>query len=263
MKHGVPQGSVLGPVLFLIYINDLHKSIKYCNVRHFAGDTNLLISKNSPKQLQKYLNLDLKNLCKWLRANKISLNASKTVLLIFKHPNKKINHEFRIKMNGKRLHPSKYVKYLGVLIDSHLNFSFHINSIATMLAKIRHYVTKDTLHSIYFGIFSSILTYGSQICGQIKSKHFNRLVTLQNKAVKVLNFANFRDTVSPLYKTSKILKLSDSIRLQNFMYVLEDIKGILPPSLQNTFILSSTAHTYKLVNCKVIKMFTYDIKRSY
>ena len=114
-----------------------------------------------------------------------------------------------------------------------------------LLAKIRHYVTKDTLHSIYFGIFSSILTYGSQIWGQIKSKHFNRLVTLQNKAVKVLNFSNFRDTVLPLYKISKILKLSDSIRLQNFMYVLEDIKGILPPSLQNTFILSSTAHTYK------------------
>ena len=107
MKHGVPQGSVLGPLLFLIYINDLHKSIKYCNVHHFADDTNLLISKNSPKRLQKYLNLHLKNLCKWLRANKISLNASKTVLLIFKHPNKKINHEFRIKMNGKRLHPSK------------------------------------------------------------------------------------------------------------------------------------------------------------
>ena len=142
--------------------------------------------------------------------------------------------------------------YLGVLIDSHLNFSFHINSIATkltrsigMLAKIRHYVTKDTLRSICFGIFSSILQYGSQIWGQIKSKHFNRLVILQNKAVKVLNFANFRDTVSPQYKTSKILKLSDSIRLQNVMYVLEDIKGILPPSLQNTFILSTTAHTYK------------------
>ena len=77
MKHGVPQGSVLGPLLFLIYINDLHKSIKYCNVRHFADDPNLLISKNSPKQLQKYLNLYLKNLCQWLRANKISLNEAK------------------------------------------------------------------------------------------------------------------------------------------------------------------------------------------
>ena len=143
-------------------------------------------------------------------------------------------------MNGKRLHPSKYV-----------NFSFHINSIATkltrsigMLAKIRHYVTKDTLRSIYFGIFSSILTYGSQIWGQIKSKHFNRLVTLQNKAVKVLNFANFRDTVSPLYKTSKIFKLSDSIRLQNFMYVLEDIRNIAP---------IITKYIYIIFNCPYLQ----------
>ena len=64
MKHGMPHGSVLGPFLFLIYINHLHKAIKYCTVRHFAHDTNLVISNNSPKQIQKYINLDLKNLCK-------------------------------------------------------------------------------------------------------------------------------------------------------------------------------------------------------
>ena len=77
MKQGVPQSSVLGPLLFLIYINDLHKSIKYCNVGYFADDTNLLISDNSPKQIQHHVNLDLKHQCRWLRANKISLNKSK------------------------------------------------------------------------------------------------------------------------------------------------------------------------------------------
>ena len=166
MKHGVPQGSVLGPLLFLIYINDLNSAIKYCGVKHFADDTNLLISNESPKQIQKYINLDLKNLCKWLRANKISLNTSKTELLVFKHPNKIINYDFKIKMDGKKLYPSKFVKYLGILIDSQLNFSYHINSISNklgraigMLSKIRHYVTKDTLRSIYFGIFSSVLIY--------------------------------------------------------------------------------------------------------
>ena len=102
IKHGVPQGSVLGPLLFLIYINDLHNSIKYCIVHHFADDTNLLISENSPKKMQDHINSDLRCLCRWFRANKISLNKSKTELLIFKHPNKKINHEFKFKMDGKK-----------------------------------------------------------------------------------------------------------------------------------------------------------------
>ena len=77
MKYGVPQGSVLGPLLFLIYNDDLHKSINYCSVRHFADDTNLLISDNSPKKIQDYVNSDLKHLCRWLRANKIYLIRAK------------------------------------------------------------------------------------------------------------------------------------------------------------------------------------------
>ena len=77
VKYGVPQGSVLGPLVFLIYINDLHSAIRFCITHHFADDTNLL-KKRSLKQLPKYLNLDLKNLTNWLKANKISPNTSKT-----------------------------------------------------------------------------------------------------------------------------------------------------------------------------------------
>ena len=87
MDFGVPQGSVLGPLLFLIYINDLHVAIKYSKTRHFADDINLLINNNSLKQLNKHLNLDLRRLCNWLKANKISLSCSKTELIIFRHPN--------------------------------------------------------------------------------------------------------------------------------------------------------------------------------
>ena len=170
MHIGVPQGSVLGPLLFLIYINDLHFAIKTCTTRHFAEDTNLLIKNKSLKQLKKYLNLDLRNLCNWLKANKISLNASKTELIVFRHPCKKMNYDLRIKIDGKKLFPSKYVKYLGISMDSHLNWSHHTNIIASklscaigMLSEIRHYVSDSTLRSIYYGIFSSILTYGCQI----------------------------------------------------------------------------------------------------
>ena len=115
MQFEVPQGSVLGPLLFLIYINDLNTAIKYCTTQHFADDTNLLTKNKSLKQLKKHLNLDLRYLCKWLKANKISLNASKTELIIFRHPNKEPKYELKVKIYGKRLFPTKYVKYLGIL----------------------------------------------------------------------------------------------------------------------------------------------------
>ena len=81
---GVPQGSVLGPLLFLLCINDLHVAIKYCKIHHFADDTNLLIIHKSMKRLNKILNIDLNTLTSWLNANKISLNVSKSKLIIFK-----------------------------------------------------------------------------------------------------------------------------------------------------------------------------------
>ena len=80
---GVPQGSVLGPLLFLIYINDLNTAIKHCKVHHFADDTNLLHINDSIKKLNKAVNSDLRNLTNWLNANKISLNVSKTELILF------------------------------------------------------------------------------------------------------------------------------------------------------------------------------------
>ena len=77
LPHGVPQGSVLGPILFLIYINDLHHCVKYCTTCHFADDTNLLNISKDYKTLKKQVNYDLFNLHKWLTANKISLNEGK------------------------------------------------------------------------------------------------------------------------------------------------------------------------------------------
>ena len=252
MKFGVPQGSVLGPLLFLIYINDLYLSIKHSTARHFADDTCLLIKSKSLKRMKKLLNQDLKSLNAWLKANKISLNASKTEILIFKHHNKPLNYDLKIKLDGKRLYPSKYVKYLGILIDSQMNWSYHIKSLVPklarangMLAKIRHYVSKESLRSIYFAIFSSLMNYGAHVWGQVSNGHVKRIMKLQDKSIRIINFAKYHEPTSKLYQTSNILKFEDQIKLSNYFHVHDSINRKLPPSLQDKFQYLHEIHTHK------------------
>ena len=126
--HGVPQGSVLGPLLFLIYVNDLHEAIPYSLTNLFADDTMLLIKSKSLKSLAKMVNIDLKCLINWLNANIICFNSKKSELLSL-HPSRKSNplFDFKIKINGRRI-PCKSVKYLGIVFDSSFNWDPHIRN---------------------------------------------------------------------------------------------------------------------------------------
>ena len=110
---GVPQRSVLAPLLFLLHINYLNQAIKFCKVYHFADDTNPCLD-NCIIKLNKLVNADLKSLVNWLNANKILLNVKKTEIVIFKTKLKKFEGDLKIKLRGKRLYPTENVKSLGV-----------------------------------------------------------------------------------------------------------------------------------------------------
>ena len=147
VEHGVPQGSVLGPLLFLIYINDLPNAIKNSETNLFADDTCLLSSDSNPEHLETKINADLADLSSWLKANKISLNATKTEVLLFRSRNKNINYEFKLKIDDHDLKFSTHVKYLGVLLDEFLAWNHQFELLASKLsrangvmAKLRHFV---------------------------------------------------------------------------------------------------------------------------
>ena len=242
IKHGVPQGSVLGPLLFLIYINDLNAAIKYSKVYHFADDTNLLNVSNDPRKVQKQLNIDLKLLYKWLLANKISLNCAKTESIIFYIPGHKPTYNFKLKMNGHLVRPSEYIKYLGIYLDSTLSGKAHCDILVKklkrangMLCKIRHYVPPTELKSIYYAIFSSHMMYGAQIWGQTITAHTEKVFKLQNRAMRIINFSDFRADADPLYKANKILKLEDFVKMQNCLFVHDFLKKNLPVCFDDYF----------------------------
>ena len=117
-----------------------------------------------------------------------------------------------------------------------------------MLAKIRHFVPLNILRTIYFSIFSSMLTYGSLIWGQHKNVGTQRIMKLQNKSVRIINFANYYENSDKFYKNSRILKINDNITLQNFLYVHDSLNGALPKALNDKFTYIINQHDHNTRN---------------
>ena len=249
--HGVPQGSVLGPLLFLIYINDLHTAITHSKTYHFADDTSLIYSNKSLKKINTHVNHDLKLLYEWLKANKISLNTKKTEIMLFRSKNKIINKHLNFRLSGTKINLSKTVKYLGLILDEHLTWDHHLKLLSTkvsratgMLAKIRHYVPTNVLYNIYYAILQSHLTYCCQIWGQNKSPSFIKLSNLQSKALKIICFKSQQDHVNPLYINANILKLEDYISLMNCLFAFDQTNDKLPLSFHSFFQQQNETHHY-------------------
>ena len=196
---GVPQGSSLGPLLFLIYINDFRMCLSKTSCGHFADDTFILFHSKKPKTIETIINTELKEVVKWLRLNKLSLNAAKTELIFFRSHKHPLNYDnISIKMNGLKLTPVDYIKYLGMYIDKFLDWNAHLEELGKKLSrangiisKLRYNVPLKTCTQVYYAIFYSYLNIGCNVWNFTSEKNIEDTQKLQNKCVRIMTFAPF------------------------------------------------------------------------
>ena len=250
ITHGIPQGSVLGPLLFLLHINDLQKAVQHSSVHYFADDTNLLYTIKFLKKINKHINHD-KHLRQWFRSNKISLNASKTEITIFKSKLKTITEHLNFRVSGQKINPTTNVKYTAVYLNNSHTWEIHFKNLQTklnraigLLSKIRHYTPKSLLKTIYFSLFNSHLIYACQIWGQSKTKLFQEIEKLQDKAIRIISFLPKGASVKEAYSTVKILKIRDFLSLQNALLVKDVFEEKIPSPFMSYFKRLNTQYLH-------------------
>ena len=231
IKCGVPQGSILGPLLFLLYISDIENCSDILSFILFADDTNLFYSCNNLPDLYSIVNCELSKLSEWFCVNKLSLNVKKTNYIIFGNKKKVVNYDhLKLEQDGKVIDQVYETKFLGVYLDNKLNWKAHISHLRLKLSRgigimnrVRHIVPRKVLLMLYHTLIYPYLVYCNVSWGSANKSLLNTLFILQKRAVRICSGSTFRSHSSPLFSNLRLLKLIDVINFQTaiFMYKIK------------------------------------------
>ena len=240
---GVPQGSILGPLLFLIYINDLENVSQKVIPVMYADDTNLFMSGTNVSDMSLIVNDELTKIMKWMKINKLSVNIEKTNYMIFRKKRKQLpNNIPRLCMDGTSIKKIDTVRFLGVKLDENLSWINHIAHVKSKIArgigvisKARKYFNTRVLVSLYYSLIYPHLIYCVEVWGCAHKTYLKPLQTLQNRIIRVINCLRNRTNVNEFYKKLKILQISQIYVFCTGLFVFKYRKGMLPDVFQSYF----------------------------
>lgn len=243
---GVPQGSIIGPLLFLVYINDLPNCLCNASAKLFADDTNISVSARSLGELEPEINSELRNLNCWLKTNKLSLNIAKTEFMVIGSRQKlrtEENNDIRIEIDSKTIERVRHTKSLGLTIDDRLSWSKHIDELCKKISsgvgalkQVRPFISTSTAVQIYNALILPYFDYCSPVWDGLCNQFSDKLQKLQNRAARVITRTSYDTSSSILLDMLHWDTLSTRRKKMKAIIMFKSLNNKVPEYLQEMFI---------------------------
>ncbi|CAF4942058.1 unnamed protein product [Pieris macdunnoughi] len=267
---GVPQGSILGPLLFLIYINNIHELGLHGRITLYADDTCLFYFGSNIQTMVAQAQSDLNVLSSWFQQNLLTINISKTSYVIFKATNKLIPIFQPLKVQDVEINNKKWEKYLGLRMDTNLKWNFHISHIITKLKSligrfwsISKCIPQSVRHLIYNCLVKPHFIYLIEIWGTACKNKISTIQTLQNKLIKALFRYNFLTPTNKIYQETKIMTIKQLYVYSTCILIKKNLNNSLHSNLSFNKIKYTTTRNTRRASLLILpKPRTNYLKRS-